>query len=59
MEEQMKKDWSIIKGIFTKFETRNINRRPYTYLTKEEIEEFERKMKNSIRIKKLQRVLSK
>lgn len=58
MEEEMNKNWIVLKGIFQKFEI--VNKNPcHPYLTSKEMEEFERKMKNSLRTKKLERILNK
>lgn len=51
MEQEMKKYWLVIKGIIQKFS----ENRPY--LTDEEMKEFERKMNNALREKKLKRIL--
>jgi len=54
MEQEMKKDWFILKGILQKSEQKTKNR---PYLTNEEMEAFERKMKNALRMEKLGRIL--
>jgi hypothetical protein len=48
MEEEMKKNWNFIKECFI----------DKPYLTKEEQENFQNKMKKAIREKKLKRILN-
>lgn len=56
MEQEMKKDWLVIKGVIQKFSEKTRNR---PYLTDEQMKEFERKMNNALREKKLKRILKK
>lgn len=55
MEQEMKKDWLVIKGVIQKFSQKTRNR---PYLTNEELEHFENKMKNALRKKKLERIIN-
>ncbi len=55
MEEEMKKDWNYIKDCLMVFEEKTKNR---PYFTKEDMEDFQNKMKRSLREKKLKRILN-
>jgi len=56
MEDKIKKDWFILKGVIQHFEEQNKN--PcHPYLTTEEREIFEKKIQRAIREKKLKRIL--
>lgn len=54
MEDKIKKNWLILKGVLQYFtEERNRSR---VYLTVNELEIFEQKIKRAIREKKLKRI---
>ena len=55
MEQQANKDWNFIKGTFSHTYKTTVNR---PYITDQELQEMEQKIKKAFRQKKLERILN-
>lgn len=54
MEQEIKKDWEMLKSIIQSFNQKNKNE---TYITNKEIENFEKIIRKTLRVKKFERIL--